>query len=469
MIASHEFGMAKIAPLALIVNVDYPDQLIERFTLTPMSHYLNSTEAATQLGVSRQTLYAYVSRGLLRAEPGGNHRESRYLATDVERLADQRARGRKPKEVAKAALNWGSPVLESSITLIDRGRLFYRGVDAVELANHARLEDVAALLWQCGNILPFGQDVPAAPATSTVMRTLYKHYAEQRAEQALLPLFTVASEDAPTAIWQKSADRQLQGCGDLVRILAACLLRTRPDTAPIHVQCARAWGVGPAGAELIRMALVLCADHELNASSFTGRCVASTNASLRAVVVGGLAGLSGDRHGATTARGEALWDELGNKDIERKMRNRLSRGDDLPGFGHALYPDGDVRATVLLSRILPRHPQWQILLDTGSALVGQKPTIDLALVALRRYLRLPVGAAFGLFALGRSIGWIAHGLEQRAHPGLIRPRAVYTGVRPGDATRGAGHPRSRGRAGKPLMPSPVAAERDMLATIFRAR
>ena len=68
------------------------------------------------------------------------------------------------------------------------------------------------------------------------------------------------------------------------------------------------------------MALVLCADHELNASSFTGRCFASTNASLRAVVVGGLAGLSGERHGATTARGEALWDELGNKDVEQNGR-----------------------------------------------------------------------------------------------------------------------------------------------------
>ncbi|WP_325088364.1 citrate synthase family protein [Burkholderia contaminans] len=431
-----------------------------------MSNYLNSTEAAARLGVSRQTLYAYVSRGLLRAEPGGSHRESRYLAADVDRLADQRARGRKPKEVAKAALNWGSPVLESSITLIDGGRLFYRGVDALDLAARASLEEVAALLWRCDEQTAFDRRVPPTPP---VLRTLFRHYADQRAEQALLPLFTVASEDAPTAIWHQSADRQAQGCGDLVRILAACLLRTRIDTAPIHEQCARAWGVGPAGAELIRVALVLCADHELNASSFTGRCIASTNASLRAVVVGGLAGLSGERHGATTARGEALWDELGNKDVEQKMAARLARGDGLPGFGHALYPDGDVRATYLLSRILPRHPQWKKMIDAGSALVGQKPSLDLALVALRRHLRLPVGAAFGLFALGRSIGWIAHGLEQREQSDLIRPRAVYTGTWPDGAGAGADHSRSRGRSGKKQTTQPATPKDDMLSAFFRSR
>ncbi|RKP46254.1 citrate synthase family protein [Pararobbsia silviterrae] len=433
-----------------------------------MSNYLNSIEAAARLGVSRQTLYAYVSRGLLRAEPGEQQRESRYLAADVDRLAGQRARGRKPKEVAKAALNWGSPVLESSITLIEAGRLCYRGIDALELARHASFEDVAALLWQCDANQAFGHRAPTIPA---VLRPLFKHYADQRAEQALLPLFAVASDDASTAIWQRAAERQAQGCGDLVRILAACLLRTRPDTTPIHEQCARAWGVGPQGAELIRMTLILCADHELNASSFTGRCIASTDASLRAVVIGGLAGLSGGRHGATTARGEALWDELGNTHIERKMRDRLARGEDLPGFGHALYPDGDVRAAFLLSRVLPRHPQWKAMIDTGSALVGQKPTVDLALVAVRRHLRLPIGAAFGLFALGRSIGWIAHGLEQRTHPDLIRPRAVYTGIRPVglDEDTALHESGSRKRSGRSITAPLTSPGHDLFATFFKAR
>ncbi|MDR3384774.1 citrate/2-methylcitrate synthase, partial [Cupriavidus basilensis] len=88
-------------------------------------------------------------------------------------------------------------------------------------------------------------------------------------------------------------------------------------------------------------------------------------------------------------------------------------------------------APVLLALILPHHPQWQAIIDDAFALVGQRPSIDFALVALRRHLRLPPGAAFGMFALGRSIGWIAHALEQRADAELIRPRAAYVGPRPG--------------------------------------
>jgi len=397
-----------------------------------MPNYLSSAEAAQRLGVSRQTLYAYVSRGLLHAETGDSHRESRYQAAEVERLAEQRTRGRKPKELAKATLNWGLPVLESAITLIEDGQLFYRGENALDLAASKTVEEVAAHLWQCAAKTAFAERAPAAPE---ILSALMASYRGRRAEEALLPLFTVASDDAATALWQKSAERRAEGCGALVRLLAACLLDSTADSSPIHTQCARAWGVDEDGADLIRMALVLCADHELNASSFTARCVASTGASLRAGVIGGLAALTGGRHGATTARGEALWDELGDDDIARKMRERLARGDDLPGFGHHLYPNGDIRATALLGRILPHHPQWQDIIDQAFTLVGQHPSLDFALVTLRRHLKLPVGAAFGLFALGRSIGWIAHGLEQRGSENLIRPRAAYTGTRPRHARR----------------------------------
>lgn len=392
-----------------------------------MPRYLTSSEAAAQLGVSRQTLYAYVSRGLLHAHDGETHRESRYLADDVARLAGQRTRGRKPREVAKATLSWGLPVLESGITLIEDGRLYYRGMDAVALAASDTVEAVAALLWQCPQDAAFGA-APLAPAHLAAMQAAFSG---RRSEQSLLPLFTIASEDDPTAQWQRSPQRLAEGCGVLLRLLAACLLHTAPASAPVHRQCASAWQVGEDGADLIRMALVLCADHELNASSFTARCVASTGASLRASVVAGLAALTGGLHGGTTARVEALWDELGEAPPASKLRERLARGENLPGFGHHLYPAGDVRAAGLLARILPHHPQWQAIIDDAFALVGQRPSIDFALVALRRHLRLPPGAAFGMFALGRSIGWIAHALEQRADAELIRPRAAYVGPRPG--------------------------------------
>ncbi|WP_050476906.1 citrate synthase [Herbaspirillum rhizosphaerae] len=396
-----------------------------------MPAYLSSAEAAAALGVSRQTLYAYVSRGLLTAQTDNKVRESRYLEEEVKRLATQRTRGRKPKEVAKATLSWGLPVLESGITLIEDGRLYYRGHDAVALAATHSVEDVAALLWNCDATQAFAaRDVPVHAAYAGMLR----HFAGRRAEESLLPLFTIASDDAATAAWQSSPERMAEGCGALMRLLAASLLGTRPSAAPIHEQCAKAWKLDAQGAALVRMALVLCADHELNASSFTARCVASTGTSLRASVIAGLAALTGGKHGGTTARGEAMFDEIGAQNdgalIADKMQQRLARGEDLPGFGHHLYPGGDVRAIALLDDILPQHPAWQEMIKAAYALIGHHPSVDFALVAVRRHLQLPVGAAFGLFALGRGMGWIAQALEQRASGELIRPRAAYTGPRP---------------------------------------
>ncbi|WP_315533895.1 citrate synthase family protein [Delftia acidovorans] len=396
-----------------------------------MPDYLNSTEATALLGVSRATLYAYVSRGLLHAHAADTPRESRYLREEVEQLARQRGQGRKPREVAQAALNWGLPVLESSITLIEQGRLYYRGEDAVDWARAHTLEETAALLWQYPADAAFAAHaVEAAP----VLPDLQQRMAGQPCENTLLALFTVASDDAATAAWQQSPERLAAGCGALLRLLAACLLGTAPDKTPIHLQCAQAWALDAQGADLVRMALVLCADHELNASGFTARCVASTGASLRAAVVGGLAALTGGRHGGTTARVEALWDELGEAQAPARLRQRLARGETLPGFGHHLYPEGDVRAALLLE-MLPRQGPAAALAAEVMALTGLAPSVDFALVALRRHMQLPAGSAFGLFALGRCAGWLAQALEQRATRQIIRPRAAYTGPRPAGLAR----------------------------------
>ncbi|TWB22025.1 citrate synthase [Nitrospirillum amazonense] len=393
-----------------------------------MADLLTAAQAATRLGVSRQTLYAYVSRGLLRAQPEGDTRESRYLAAEVDRLALTRIRGRRPKDIAKATLDWGLPVLESAITLIQDGHLYYRGRDAVDLSARASVEEVAGLLWRVAPEEAFGGPPPApAPAFAVAQAAFHG----RRAEEALLPLLALASEDADTAAWQRAPGRLAQGAAALVRLLTSCLLGTAPAATPIHKQCAKAWKLDKDGADLVRMALVLCADHELNASNFTARCVASTGASLRAAVIGGLAALGGPRHGGLTARVEALWDEVGaDGETAARLRQRLARGEDIPGYGHPLYPAGDPRAAALLARILPLHPTWAVVQAQTQRLVGQPPVIDTALVALRRHLGLPMGAAFGLFALGRSLGWIAHALEQHADAQLIRPRALYTGPRP---------------------------------------
>ncbi|MBS7813362.1 citrate synthase family protein [Roseococcus pinisoli] len=381
-----------------------------------MSSYLTAEEAARRLGVSRQTLYSYVSRGLLRAHGGDDPRRSRYSAEAVERLGAERRRGRKPREVAKATLDWGAPVLESAITLIRDGRFFYRGRDVAELARTATVEEVASLLWD----LPFAAAL-ATPAPEGPRGPL---------DEVLLTRFTLATEDDPTALWQKDPRRLAEGCGALLHAMLGAVLGRPPAAGPLHRQLAAAWRLDAEGAELVRMALILCADHELNASGFTARCVASTGASLRAVVIGGLAALTGSRHGGATARLEALWNGLDLGDPAPQLRRRLAAGEAIPGFGHPLYPEGDIRARVLLPRLLPGFPEAARLIEAVAALTGEPPSVDVALVVLRRALGLPEGTAFGLFALGRTIGWIAHGLEQRARGQLIRPRAIYVGPVP---------------------------------------
>jgi citrate synthase len=389
-----------------------------------MADTLSAAEAAARLGVTRQTLYAYVSRGLLTALPGPDHRERRYAREAIELLAANRNRGRKPREIAKATLDWGLPVLESSLTLIEGGRLYYRGEDAVALAQTVSVEAVAALLWQMEEAEAFGA-APALPPYSD--STCFDRDGDMR----LLSRFALATQDEQTAEWHREGARIAAGCGALVRVLLACMLGTKGGTAPIHRQCATAWGLAEEDADLVGMALILCADHELNASSFTARCIASTGASLRMVVIGGLAALSGGRHGGITTRVEALWRSLeGEERLGVALRRMLDAGAEIPGFGHPLYPDGDVRAEAILRRITPRLPRAAAINEAVFDLTGRRPTIDIALVALRRCLGLPEGAAFNLFATGRSIGWIAQALEQRADRALIRPRAVYVGPRP---------------------------------------
>src|SRR5262245_24680002 len=113
-----------------------------------MVTWLSSNEAATRLGVSRATLYAYVSRGRVRSSAApGDPRQRRYAAEDIDALRNRSEERRDPAKVGERALHWGMPVLESAITLIENGRLYYRGHDATELARTRSVEEVAALIW----------------------------------------------------------------------------------------------------------------------------------------------------------------------------------------------------------------------------------------------------------------------------------------------------------------------------------
>jgi citrate synthase len=172
--------------------------------------------------------------------------------------------------------------------------------------------------------------------------------------------------------------------------------------------------------------LVLTADHELNASTFAARVTVSTGASLAAGALAGLATLSGPLHGRASAGVVELIEAARRDRMEVVVRDWLAQGRPISGFGHPLYPAGDVRAAALLQRFaLPAD--YVALHEVVRELVGEPPNIDFALAALMQAYGLPDDAPLILFALARTVGWLAHALEQVSTGHLIRPRARYVG------------------------------------------
>jgi citrate synthase len=433
------------------VNLDQPNQhlrgyhvplqtVLKRGVDMPEA-WMNASEAARRLKVSRQTLYAYVSRRLLQSERVAGSRSKRYRRSDIEKLVTRQTTLRSPKGAVQASLNWGLPVLQSALTTIKDGRLFYQGRDALALSDTESLEELAARLWDCEARDLFNAKVSEP---SVVQLRKLKLSGDKPSPQRSLNAFMalVAQEDD---FARGNEPLALQGAQLLYLMRAATTLLNCPSTLihrPVHLQLQEVWKLNKPQGELIRRALILCADHELNVSSFTTRCVASSGARLDACVIAGMAALTGARHGGITSIIEDQWEGwMSLASVSMSGRERLLEFLEHPeegtapldlGFGHPLYPNGDPRAKAILAS-LPADSLRSRLEAKVYAASGLSPSLDFALVALRRHLALPLGSAFALFAIGRVVGWIAHVIEQRKQGNLIRPRADYVGPAPGEA------------------------------------
>lgn len=413
------------------------------------SEFLSAREAAAMLGVKLPTVYAYTSRGLIQSVPGGKGRARRYRRRDLERLCARRDARAGHGPVAAAALRQGEPVMDSAITLIstERGPI-YRGRSAIDLAGEGRsLEWVAEGIWSgdwSERPLPQGwQPETLGIDLDGLVRLLPPRPEPLPVLSFVIPL--LGSHDPGRFSWHPEA--VLARARFLLRRMTAVLGLGREGVDPAEavaaslaapsvaaaVGAAFEVGLTPEEVAVLDQALVLAADHELNASTFAARVAASTGADVYGCISAALAALSGPRHGGAADRVDALLIEAGPAErVEAVVHDRQRRGEVIEGFAHPIYsPHTDPRGQRLLEIACALHGD-RAEVQSVVALVDAMqqggfggPSIDVGLVAVVRALGLPAGTATALFALGRSVGWVAHAIEQYDAGFLVRPRARY--------------------------------------------
>ena len=398
--------------------------------------WVDARTAAKHLGIQIRSLYAYVSRGQVRSVPGEHGRPRLYALGDLERLRVRRDARAGHGAVAAGALRWGEPVLDSAITAITARGPAYRGHLAVDLAAAGTpFENVAELLWS--------GYLPTSPVAWRRLAVSHAQLAKLVGPDAepldVMPLLVQIAALADPDRHDRRPDAMIVRGRQVIPLLAAALAPGFPaaivtralGAGSIAAIAARALGLADDAVPVIDRVLVLLADHELNASSFTARVAASTDADPYACITAALATASGPRHGNAPADVAAFADELGSPDAARTaIRALRKRGQVPPGFGHPLYPSGDPRARPLLEAAAGLAPtkRSRTLFAIIDATRDAHPNVDLALAALVAALGAAPSAGPGLFAVARTAGWLAHALEQRAAGFLLRPRARYVGV-----------------------------------------
>lgn len=389
---------------------------------------MTSDQAARRLGVKPETLYAYVSRGLIRSERVPGQRRSRFHRADVERHAARSRRGGRAGGL--------EVVIETGLTLLDPGgRLHYRGWDAVEAATTAGFEPVASWLWTgAADPETFVAPPGAVAAARAAVDSLGHLPPVDRWRSALAP---VRHHDP------LRGDRRPVAVAATGRGLIAALVELLPvhgvDPGADAALAARLWPrltAAPPSHRRLRVldaALVVLADHELATSTLAARLAASTHADPYLVVEAGLAVLGGPLHGGAASRARTLLRDAGRRGAAGAMGDLLDAGQRIPGLGHAVYEHRDPRATLLLHLLAEagdRPAALDAVLDVASARSLPFPNVDLALAGMAETYTMIEGATEAIFATARTVGWLAHAIEEYEHVLRFRTRAAYVGPRP---------------------------------------
>lgn len=356
----------------------------------------------------------------------------------------------------------GIVVARTRLSHIDgeAGRLAYGGYSIEDLAEHATFEEVAHLLWhgelpgraeldalraQIGDALslagPVLQVVRSAPEKAHPMAVL------RTAVSALGTLDPDAEDMAEAANLRKAVRLTAQ-----LPVITAAIDRTRTGREPVQprpedgiaanfLRMLTGEDPDPDRARVLDVALILHAEHGMNASTFSARVTIATLSDLYSAVTSAIGTLKGPLHGGANQRVMGMLQEIGEPDrAESWIQDALGRNQKIMGFGHRVYRALDPRAPILrdLARGLARDDESKWLrisdrivevMETEMQKRDKKiyPNVDFFSASVYRTLGIPMDLFTNVFACARVAGWTAHAMEQLADNRLIRPRAEYAG------------------------------------------
>jgi citrate synthase len=356
---------------------------------------------------------------------------------------------------------------DSEICFIDgkQGRLLYRGYDITELAGRVSFEAVCYALWYGdlpgpAELAALRQRLAAARTLPAGLLALLRQLPPARPMMTLrtavsaLGLYDPERDDNSLPACQRKAERLTAQMATVVAAMARIAagqepVAPRPDLghAANVLYMLRGSEADPLQVEAMDVALVLHADHELNASTFSARVTAATLADMHAAITSAVGTLEGPLHGGANENVMRMLLEIGSPErAPAYVREQLARGVKIPGFGHRVYKTEDPRATILrrMSHDLGQRAgntlYYDITRAVEQAVFEEKrlyPNVDLYSASTYYAMGIPIELFTPIFAVSRISGWSAHVLEQYAHNRLIRPRAEYVGPAPRPVPAGA--------------------------------
>ncbi len=382
---------------------------------SPSGTWITTTEAAQRLGVKRATLYAYVSRGLLRSERRPGQQESLFDRTQIDAMAS----ATRPPGSPQPVLRFRS--IATSVSSQVDGDLLYRGRPLQDVVALGSLDDAAAVVLGTSVLQQISRPSQVAGIDLSALPL------ERRmpvAIQLVAAADPFASDTDPDQV-RTAAMPTLRAA---LRLVSGAAAAPDPVTTDLTALTLAALGGSPdarADVELLRVLLVALLDHGLTASTVAARVAASTRAGLHDCLSAAYAAMAGPLHGAAPVAAHALLVDGVDPTVlvGRSLRERGERGG-IAGFGHFLYPDGDPRADVVLEALWRRRGTEPLRRRVGAltALVAERtgglPNIDLASAAVLHALGLPAESGEVVFQVARSVGVAAHVVEEYAEEPL---------------------------------------------------